>query len=134
MGRLKIKRRAGKQHVDGKTFRLVDEVRYMQSRAAERDSRIVVIDRLLLFSTETGDGWILDPSDRLATPIARGGDSLPVHIEDTDSSFAIGWEGTYRIEQSIFLYNEKQSGRLRTIFGYPIQKLTQQISNMSRLI
>jgi hypothetical protein len=68
MGWRTIKRGAEKQWVEGKTFRLADEVRYMQRRAAQRQSRIVTIGQLVLFSTETGDAWLLDPSDLLAAP------------------------------------------------------------------
>ena len=41
--------------VDGKCFRLADEVRYIQRRAAEHDSRIVSIGQVVLFSSESGD-------------------------------------------------------------------------------
>ena len=40
--------------VDGKSFRLADEVRYIQRRAAEHDSRIVSIGQVVLFSSESG--------------------------------------------------------------------------------
>src|ERR1700756_4450080 len=42
-GRSRIKRGPGIRMVDGKSFRLADEVRYIQRRAAEHDSRIVSI-------------------------------------------------------------------------------------------
>src|SRR6266542_2613712 len=43
------------QHwIDGRDFRLADEVRYMQRRAAERIGRIVTIGPLVLFSTDNG--------------------------------------------------------------------------------
>ncbi len=96
MGRLKLKRRTGKQVVDGKAFRLADEVAYIQGRAARQDSRIVTIGPLLLFSTETGDAWLLEPEGQLATPIAQQGDPLPVHIEDTDTNFSVAWTGRYQ--------------------------------------
>jgi len=51
--------------VDGKSFRLADEVRYIQRRAAEHDSRIVSIGQLVLFSSESGDAWMLDPCEHL---------------------------------------------------------------------
>ena len=127
MGRLKLKRRAGKQQVDGRTFRPADEVRYIQHRAAQYDSRIVSIGPLILFSTETGDAWMLDPADQLATPIAREGEPLPLHIEDSDTNFAVVWTGTYRIEGDLFVYREKDSGRIRSIFGYPTERITQQM-------
>ena len=60
--------------VDGKTLRLADEVRYIQRRAADHDGRIVTIGQLVLFSTDTGDAWLLDPSDQLAARLARDGD------------------------------------------------------------
>jgi hypothetical protein len=46
--------------VDGASFRLADEVRYIQRRVAEHDGRVVTIGQLTLFSTETGDAWIID--------------------------------------------------------------------------
>jgi hypothetical protein len=129
MGRLKIKRGPGKRQVQGKDFRLADEVRYIQGRAAQYDSRIVSIGPLLLFSTETGDAWMLDPADQLATPIAREREALAAHIEDTDTNFAVGWTGNYRIEGELFIYRDKDSGNTRTIFGYPTEQIVHQISN-----
>src|SRR6266481_8113067 len=74
-GRKPIRRRPGKRMVEGKGLRLADEVRYIQRRAAARDGRIGTIGQLILFSTETGDAWLLDPADRLAARLARDGES-----------------------------------------------------------
>src|SRR5207342_3182591 len=93
-----IRRRPGKQMVEGKSFRLADEVRYIQRRAADRHGRVVAVGQLVLLSTETGDAWLLDPSDQLAARLARDGDPEPIHIEENDTTFAIGWKGRYRIE------------------------------------
>src|SRR5258708_2748231 len=60
-GRKTIRRGPGKRIVKGRSFRLADEVRYIQRRAADHDGRIVTIGQLVLFSTETGDAWLLDP-------------------------------------------------------------------------
>ena len=128
MGRLKIKRGPGKRQVQRKDFHLADEVRYIQRRAAQDDSRIVSIGPLLLFSSETGDAWMLDPTDQLATPIAREHEALPVHIEDTETNFAVAWMGNYRIEGEVFIYRDKDSGNTRSIFGYPTERIVQQIS------
>src|SRR6266481_2309834 len=96
-GRKPIRRGPGKRT---KSLRLADEVRYIQRRAADHDGRIVTIGELVLFSTETGDAWLLDTADRLAASLAREGGSEPIHIEETDTTFAIGWKGCYRIEGS----------------------------------
>jgi hypothetical protein len=111
--------------VDGRSFRLADEVSYIQRRAAERDGRIVTFGQLALFSTETGDAWLLDTADHLAARLARDGDPEPTQIEDTETTFAIGWKGQYRIEGAAFVYIDSDTGRTTSILGYPTQKLAQ---------
>jgi hypothetical protein len=124
-GRKTIKRGPGKRIVEGRNFCLADEVRYIQRRAADHDGRIVTIGQLVLFSTETGDAWLLDPADRLAARLARDGESEPIHIEESDTTFAIGWKGRYRIEGPAFVYSDRDTGRTSTILGYPTDKLAQ---------
>jgi hypothetical protein len=123
-GRKPIKRGPGKR-IDGKSFRLADEVRYIQRRAADHDGRIVTIGQLVLFSTETGDAWLLDPADQLAARLARDGQSEPIHIEETDTTFTIGWKGRYRLEGPAFVYSDQDTGRVAAILGYPTDKLSQ---------
>jgi hypothetical protein len=111
--------------VDGKGFRLADEIRYIQDKAADHDGRIVTIGQLILFSTDTGDAWLLDVTDHLAARLARDGDPEPIHLEETDTSFAIEWEGQYRIDGPAFVYADRGTGRVTTVLGYPTQKIAQ---------
>ena len=85
----------------------------------------MTVGPLILFSTQTGDAWLLDPADRLAARLARDGESEPIHIEETDTTFAIGWQGGYRIEGPAFVYADNDSGRVTTILGYPTDQLAQ---------
>ena len=101
-------------------FRLPDEIRYIQRRAAARDGRVVNADQLVLFSTETE---LLDPSDRLAARLARDGDPESIAWEETDTSFQIAWPGNYRLDGPAFVYTDRQSRRVSTIIGYPTQLL-----------
>ena len=125
MNRKKIKAGAGKQWVEGKNFRLAKEIKYIQRRAAEHDGRLVSVGPLVLFSTQSGDAWVLDPSDQLAARLARDGDPEPIDLEETDTNFAIGWKGNYRIEGRAFVYADRDSGRVTAILGYPTAKITQ---------
>ncbi len=109
--------------VDGASFRLADEIRYITRRAANHDGRVVTIGQLTLFSSETGDAWIIDREDHLALRLARQGDPEPFHIEETDTSFAIDWKGHYRIERAAFVYTDRDTGRTTTVIGYPTDKL-----------
>jgi hypothetical protein len=125
VGRRKIKRGAGKTALQEKDFRLAEEIDYIQSRAAEHDGRLVTVGPLVLFSTETGDAWLLDPADHLAARVARDGDPEELYFEETDSSFAIGWKGNYQIDGDAFVFIDRDTARVTTILGYPTRRLAQ---------
>jgi len=109
--------------VEGSSIRLDEEVRYIQNRAAEHNGRIITIGQLVVFSTETGDAWLLDRTDFLAARLARDGEVEPVQIVETATTFAIEWKGGYRINGPAFVYSDRDTGRVITIFGYPTDKL-----------
>jgi hypothetical protein len=120
-----IKRAVGSVWVEGRNWRLADEVGYLQRRAALHDGRFVSVGPLALFSTESGDAWLLDPAERLATRLARDGEPEPVHIEETEANFVVAWTGHYRIDSTAFIYSDRISGRVFTILGYPIDRIAQ---------
>jgi hypothetical protein len=123
VGRRTIKRGSARQVLDGKGFRLADEIGYIQDKAAAHDGRIVTMGQLILFSTDTGDAWLLDVTDQLAARLARDGDPEPIYLEETDTSFAIEWKGHYQIQGTAFIYTDHNTGRVTTILGYPTQKI-----------
>lgn len=110
--------------MNGKGFCLADEIRYIQDKAADHDGRIVAVHQLILFSTDTGDAWLLDVTDHLAVRLARDGQPESIYLEETDASFAIEWQGEYRIEGSAFTYVDRDTRSITTILGYPTQKIS----------
>ena len=114
------------------SLHLAGEVRYIQHRAIEHDGRVVSIGPLVLFSTETGDAWILEPANNLATKVASHAEALPIHIEESESKFAIGWRGHYRLEGDTFVYEDNESGGLVVIRGYPVGHIVRAINQAAR--
>jgi hypothetical protein len=84
----------------------------------------VSIGQLVLFSSESGDAWMLDPCEHLAVRLASDGHPEPIYIEDTETTFT-AWTGQYAIVGPAFLYTDRDSKRVTTLFGYPIRKLSQ---------
>jgi len=103
------------------------EIDYIIGRAQNGEARIVTIGPLVLFSTETGDAWMLDPEDRLALCLARGGERESFTVTETPKGYAVAWQASYRIDGEKFVVLE-QSGRIRTIFGYPTKKILRALS------
>src|ERR1700746_661417 len=122
-GRKTVKRGPGQQFVEGRNFRLADEVRYLQRRATEHDGRSLTAGQLALVATQSGRAWSLGPADRLALRLAQDGQSEAVRLEETDTTFAIAWKGRYRLDGPAFIYCDRDTGRTTTILGYPIDKL-----------
>jgi len=125
VGRKKIRRGPGQRESSGKDFRLADEIRYIQRRAAAYDGRFVTVGPLALFSTDTGDAWLLDPADHLAARLARDGDPEPIQVEETDTNFAIGWKGNYSVDGDAFVFIDNDSARIVAILGYPTDRIAQ---------
>lgn len=125
MNRKEIKGGPGKEAMAGKQVRLAQEIKYIRHRAAQYDARFVSIGPLVFFSTETGDAWMLDPSDHLAARLARDGDPEPIDFQESDTNFAIGWKGNYHIEGGAFVYADRETGRIITILGYPTAQIAQ---------
>jgi hypothetical protein len=91
----KGKRGPGQRVIEGANFRLVNEVRYIIRRAADHDGRVVTIGQLTLFSSETGDAWIIDRDDHLALRLARDGyPNRSTSKRPTLPSRSIGWATT----------------------------------------
>jgi hypothetical protein len=78
---------------------------------------------LLLFSTDTGDAWILEPADALACRLPVGGDPMEIFSTKPKASYAIGWQRHYRIDGETFTCEDRASHRHTVIAGYPVQLL-----------
>ena len=125
VSRKTIKRRSASRVIRGRDLHVAEEVRYIQRRAAQCDARFITLGPLAMFSTETGDAWLLDPADHLAARVARDGSPEPIHIEETDTNFAIGWKGNYLIDGEAFVFIDYDSSRIVTILGYPADQIAQ---------
>lgn len=120
------------QRQSRQSLHLAKEIRSIQRRAAEQDGRIVTIGPLVFFSTDTGDAWMLEPADQLAAKLAVAGDPLPMLFEESDTRFAIGWQGHYRFDGLTFIYEDTESRRLVAIQGYPVEGLMRAIDEVKR--
>ena len=126
-GRRPLQNNSGsdRRWIEGTEVYLADEIRYIQQRAAERDTRIVTIGPLLLFSAESGDAWMLDLADRLATRLAEAGNPRLARVDETEESFAVGWQGRYEIIRIGFRLQRQRVRQRHNDFGVPDRQIIQ---------
>ncbi|MBI2928091.1 MAG: hypothetical protein HYY24_20650 [Verrucomicrobia bacterium] len=107
------------------------EVDYIIRSAQSGISRVVGLGKLALFSSRTGDAWMLDPEDEFALCLLKDGEPQPYTIGETDERFAIEWPGRYRIEGECFTYVPKDPvARVQTIVGYPTELILSTIDRL----
>jgi hypothetical protein len=102
------------------------EAKYIVQHAQKHDARIVTLGMLILFSTESGDAWMLDPTDSLALCLALGGELQSYQIIETETNFAIDWDHHYQIDEEAFTVTNRV-GRISSIVGYPVKQIISAI-------
>lgn len=105
------------------------EADYIIKRAQLYESRFVLINGLIFFSTQTGDAWILDPDDHLALCLARDGERQTFSILETPMKFQVAWEAQYEIDGDAFILVMKDGG-IRTMLGYPVTDIKDMTRRM----
>ena len=122
MGVMAVSHRSGSR---GKTppGTLGDEIAYVRRRARDHSSTVVFFGSLILFSSESGDAWVLDPSDNLAACIARAGDPEELSFWEDSNTCTIDWKGNFYIQKDLFCYIDGDSGRKVVILGYPTEQI-----------
>jgi hypothetical protein len=107
------------------------EIDYIVRRALEADGRVVTLGPLILFSTETRDAWILDPSDGRGRCLCRDGSRTPLSVVDRGDQVAIEWTASYQIEGDAFAFVDSR-GSLRTVLGYPTREIQAAAARIAR--
>lgn len=108
-----------------------EEVAHIINSARSSITRVFGLGSLVLFSTQTGDAWMLDPDDEFALCLMKDGEPKPYEIGETETNFAIQWTGRYRIEGSLFSYIANDSPTHGTIIGgYPTALIRQAIERL----
>lgn len=90
------------QIVQGKDFSLRKELDDIIQAASAGEGRIVTVGVLLLFSTGSGDAWVLDVEDNLALCLMRDFERCGTEVQESAENFSIRWESTFAIEEGCF--------------------------------
>ena len=98
------------------------EIDQIIKKAQNHIGHIIRLNELILFSTNTGDAWILDIEDNLAICLVKAEVKQKYKIIDTPSQFGFDWTHKYQIDGNRFTVINKMGGK-RTIIGYPLKEI-----------
>ena len=109
---------------------LARETAHIISSAQAGVARVVGLGPLILFSSDTGDAWVLDWQDKSALCLARGGVQQLFNITETEQEFAIEWTSDYKISGDLMTFGDR-SGEAVSIRGYPTAAILQSARRLA---
>lgn len=98
------------------------EVRYLLSCAEKREGKLIVLGALILFSTEEGDAWMIDPEDKGANCLMEGFERKPVKAFDTENQYIVEWESLYKIDGDCFMVQGVDK-KVSIYFNFPVSEI-----------
>ena len=78
------------------------EVEKIQESASAKKAAMLALGVFVLFSTTSGDAWLLEVTDMDAIQVARGGEELEVQIEENPETIEINWTHKFAAKNKKF--------------------------------
>jgi len=79
------------------------EVEKIQESAGAGKASVLALGVFVLFSTTSGDAWLLEVTDMDAIQVAKGGEKLPVQIEENPETIEINWTHKFDVKNKKFV-------------------------------
>ena len=105
-------------------LKIARETAYIIRSAQSGAARVVGLGPLILFSSDTGDAWLLDWQDKSALCLARDGVQQQFKITEAGQQFAVEWTSNYEIVGNLMVF-QYTSGNVVSIQGYPTDVILQ---------
>lgn len=79
------------------------EVEKIQESAGAKKAAVLALGVFVLFSTASGDAWLLEVTDMDAIQVARGGEKLAVQIEENPETIEFNWTHKFDVKNKQFV-------------------------------
>lgn len=93
--------------------------------ALKSEATLNCLGNFIFFSTESGEGWMLDHRKNCALRLAEKGSISPYNILESKERFQVEWKERFRIEGDAFITSLQ--GKETVFHEYPIDALTRLI-------
>lgn len=108
-----------KQTTGQQTF-VTNEVARLQEHATTKQSGLKLFGTLIFFATEQGDAWLIELTEQDALMVSKGGEKLPVTIEETEDKLEINWTHSFSIKGGQFMTTAYLDKKVTTYNNYPV--------------
>ena len=102
---------------------LADTVAAIQEAATARKKAFRQLGVFVLFSTEEGDAWVLEATDRDGVQVAAKGERLPFLLDETSEVITIDWSHTFVIKDRRLVLTGYEDGAVLIPGDAPVQQI-----------
>jgi hypothetical protein len=102
---------------------LAHEIDLIQKAAAEGKQKVKELGVFILFSTGSGDAWLLEISESDGVQLARGGVALDVPLDQQPETIEINWSHTFAFPNREFEITAYADRSVQTLTGYPAKEI-----------
>ena len=103
------------------------EVVKTQQAAMEKKYGLHTLGVFIFFTTDNGDGWVLEISEMDALQVAKDGEKIEVEIEENEETIEVNWSHKFSVKNNVFQVTDYKT-KERTIFdAYPGNRLAKAV-------
>lgn len=113
---------------------LTGEIQALQQAAHAGQNWFKTLGVFILFTTDQGDGWVLEVTEMDAVQVASGGKAVTVELEETPQTLEINWTHRFRLADKKLLLTSYADHRESTIPACPTQQIQAAVKKLKRRI
>lgn len=109
---------------------LNSEVEKIQKAAVERKNSLYTLGVFVFFSTDSGDGWLLEVSEMDALQVAKDGEAINVEIEEKEETIEVNWSHKFSVKNKLFQVKDYKSKKSTSYPNYPGNRIAKAVSKV----
>lgn len=102
---------------------LKGHVEKTQAAAAEKRNTMHTLGVFIFFTTEGGDGWVLEISAMDALQVAKAGKKVKVEIEENPETIEVNWSHKFSIQDKKFVVTSYKNKKQTIFEDYPAHRI-----------
>jgi hypothetical protein len=110
-------------------FQLSEEISSLLARCARGEGVVIGLGGFVLFSTTTGDAWLIEAFSNGALNLMRDYQPADYRIAEDDQRVEVEWRGSYQLRGADFV-TDALPGAPRVVRGYPTEAICATIERL----
>ncbi len=106
------------------------EVEKIQELASAKKAAVLALGVFVLFSTTSGDAWLLEVTDMDAIQVTQGGEKIAVQIEENPETIEINWTHKFDVKSKKFILTSYKDKSEEVREDYPVHTILSTVKKI----